>query len=348
MLRFGLLTYQTRNLGDDIQSLAARRLLPQVDFHVDREALDTFEGTADDEHRILLNGWFMQRPDRWPPSDRLTPLVISFHLAETATLGDGASLPPAETLLRGENLAYLRRVAPIGARDLSTLRRLQEHGVEAYFSGCLTLTLPERDPAKAEDYVAVVDLPRQLVKACRRRTSSPLRLLTHDEPGVLTTRERSARAEELLASYRRARCVVTTRLHVALPCLAMGVPVLLVRTQPDDPRFSGLDALVRCSTPEDVLARRPGFDLEEPHPNPDHHLRYRRLLLDEVGRFVAQGRSAPPGVTDRAAVATAWGEIAALRAELTTLRHENAELSRGGVRRFWRALRKRLGRRHRA
>ena len=41
-VRFGLLTYSTPNLGDYIQSLAARSFLPRIEARIDREALDGY------------------------------------------------------------------------------------------------------------------------------------------------------------------------------------------------------------------------------------------------------------------------------------------------------------------
>jgi hypothetical protein len=44
----------------------------------------------------------------------------------------------------------------------------------------------------------------------------------------------------------------TSRLHAALPCLALGVPVIFVATTPDDARLDVLDGLVPSHTRYDV------------------------------------------------------------------------------------------------
>lgn len=42
-MKFGLLyEYDTRNIGDDVQSYATRRFLPRVDYLVDRNHIDEF------------------------------------------------------------------------------------------------------------------------------------------------------------------------------------------------------------------------------------------------------------------------------------------------------------------
>lgn len=37
--KFALLNYSTENIGDEVQSIAARRFLPRIDEYVDRDKL---------------------------------------------------------------------------------------------------------------------------------------------------------------------------------------------------------------------------------------------------------------------------------------------------------------------
>ena len=52
--------------------------------------------------------------------------------------------------------------------------------------------------------------------------------------------ERFQIAKELLDKYARAKLVVTTRLHGALPCLALHTPVIFISKSYDYKRFPGL------------------------------------------------------------------------------------------------------------
>ena len=116
------------NIGDYIQALASAQFLPSVDGFVDREQLKDYSGQ---ECRMIMNGWFMHNPEQWPPSPLIHPLFVAFHintLAEDVMLGE-------------ESLRYLKRHEPIGCRDIRTADILKNKGVEAYFSGCMTLTL---------------------------------------------------------------------------------------------------------------------------------------------------------------------------------------------------------------
>jgi Polysaccharide pyruvyl transferase len=287
-IKYGLLSYSTANLGDEIQSIAARTHLPKVDFYVNRESLDFFNYQSGYDYRLILNGWFLHNPVRWPPSPLLNPLIISFHLTNLCEEVSGLKLMPSQVLLSDANLEYLRSCAPIGARDLHTLRLLQENKVDAYFSGCLTLTLPERDEEKVEDVVYLVDVDNEIINLCMSKIDSEIRIISHVDHHTLNPMERLIKAEKLLNNYKKAKAVVTSRLHAALPCLAMKVPVLLINCQSDRYRFEGLKNLVRNVDREEFLLNHYDFDFKYPTRNPDEYYIYRNLLTQKVKEFIHQ------------------------------------------------------------
>lgn len=116
------------NIGDYVQALASSQFLPQVDGFVEREALKDYQGES---CKMIMNGWFIHDTKQWPPSDQIDPLFVAFHINSQAK----------EQMLIAENLNYLKQHEPIGCRDTATVEMLKEKGVDAYFSGCMTLTL---------------------------------------------------------------------------------------------------------------------------------------------------------------------------------------------------------------
>ena len=174
--------------------------------------------------------------------------------------------------------------------------------MDSYFSGCLTLTL-ERPPAEFnEDLVVLCDVPEPVQQHISDRTGKRIEHVSHIDFATKDREARFAQAERLLALYARASCVVTTRLHCALPCTAIGTPVLLLDTAPDQERFSGLNDFTRHTAVEEFLAGRVEFDVNRPAPNPDRHLPFRAALIDRARGFIdtarkhrrASGRSADP------------------------------------------------------
>ncbi|RYF99012.1 MAG: hypothetical protein EOO02_17785 [Chitinophagaceae bacterium] len=70
-------------------------------------------------------------------------------------------------------------------------------------------------------------------------------IFVNQEPpaGKYNDDEKFEMAEELLKKYARAKLVITSRIHCALPCLAMGTPVIFVNgfdSFVDSCRFDGI------------------------------------------------------------------------------------------------------------
>ncbi len=282
--RFGLLSYTTSNLGDFIQSLAARNLLPAVDQYVDREQLDEVCSSNCEPFKLILNGWFCHRPDKWPPSSIIRPLLISFHVTNNPEPGSGmrarqefAAMPLV--------LKYLRQNGPVGARDLGTLAWLRSHDIDGYYSGCLTLTL-DRPVAAQEAFIVLNDVPEVVAARVKRKTMRPIIKTTHEDPVTTGAAARLRRAALLVETYAKASCVVTTRLHGAMPCLAMGTPVLLIDASWDQSRFVGLNELVHHCTVEQFILGEFDYDVDRPPANPVRHLAMRADLQRRVAAFV--------------------------------------------------------------
>ena len=134
-IRYGIMTYEDTyegtNIGDYIQSLAARQYFPEVNVYVNREKLDEYRNAPT---LLIMNGWFTHHPEHWIPSEDIVPKFVAFHINESRQ----------REILTPEGIAYLKRYEPIGCRDKYTVGILKENGVSAYYSGCLTLTLDKK------------------------------------------------------------------------------------------------------------------------------------------------------------------------------------------------------------
>src|SRR5438034_959629 len=88
--KFGLLRYdESYNLGDEIQSIAARQFLPCIDFLVDRNTgkqtniSDSHIEIESNKIKTIYNGWFDGQYCQFPPPKNIDPLFVSFHINET-------------------------------------------------------------------------------------------------------------------------------------------------------------------------------------------------------------------------------------------------------------------------
>lgn len=127
-----------KNLGDYIQSLAARQFIEDDYCFIEREELSKYESA--EVTKVIMNAWYMWHPECWPPKPCVIPLLASMHISPLA----------AKDMLSDVGKAYLIKHGPVGCRDLDTKKILDGAGVPCYFSACLTLTLGKTYKYKGE------------------------------------------------------------------------------------------------------------------------------------------------------------------------------------------------------
>ncbi len=244
--------YFSANLGDNVQSIAIRRLLERLGVppgdivSVNRDTLAEYSGAP---VALIMNGAFSRWSFPLPP--QVHPIFIGLCVDE-------------QTIVEFRDA--FARYQPIGCRDRYTETLFQRYGVDAYVTGCLTLTLPERPAAPAADRVLLVygsgagafpssvlrHMPAHLLdRAEFIYQRMPVTEFPLDQAQCLKV-ENYARA--LLQEYaERAHLVVTPLHHAAAPCMAMGIPVVICRTRAD-PRFSYLAEVTQVHLPESFHA----------------------------------------------------------------------------------------------
>lgn len=319
-IKFGLLASLTsHNIGDEIQVIAARRFLPRVDLVLDRDLPADTIAESKTPVVVIANGWFSHRPEGWPPPSSVIPLLISMHLSLEIWEGIGKlDIDVPSAFISQSSVDYLKQFGPVGGRDIHTTTLLLSAGIDAYMSGCLTLTLDRDQTVERDEYIVCFDLPNKVIESIHKKTRRPLVLLTHNYYNG-NHAERMARAEKLLDLYQRAYCVVTTRLHCALPCLALQTPTLLIDTASDQYRFSGLHELLHHCTPEAFIDSQSLFDLDTPPANNLDYLKFRNALIDQVQEFI--------GCVVGAGFHAKYNEITLLRMRHNTIWAQCAELA---------------------
>lgn len=232
-MKTGIITHpNSQNYGDDIQSLAAYRLVEalgyKVDFLADRENLNN--PTIKEPIKLINSGWFMENPTNWPPADNILPLFISFHI----THNNNAT----KLMINKKHYSYYKKNEPIGCRDYHTAKLFQNIGINAYYSGCLTLTLENntKPSEKTEEIIFVDAFNKNLPEDLRNKMFQKLvpdsiknNIVTIEHSHKSIEKDMNNRlkyASHLLDRYSKAHLVVTSRIHVALPCVALGTPVL--------------------------------------------------------------------------------------------------------------------------
>jgi hypothetical protein len=269
----------TINLGDWIQSLAVQRLVESLGqstadiLRVDRDSLPTYQGPP---LRLIMNACFLEHCFPLPPA--IEPIFIGFQTSSRELIHT--------------YLEFFKQHQPIGCRDTSTRDFFREQGVDAYITGCLTMTLPLRDAQPKQPMTLFIggEGPGEMPSSLKKYTPPDIRKSSgyqHQREAVKSfplsdadalTAQRLAK--ELLETYRtQATRVVSPLLHAAGPSLAMGIPVILARKDLRD-RFSAINRLLPLYTPQD-------FPVIDWNPPPLHLEELKECLSTLVARALA-------------------------------------------------------------
>lgn len=287
-MKYGLLNYcygRERyfvdiNFGDEIQSIASSYFLPQIDCFIDREKIGQGNDIHDDKVKVIMNGWYIHDQSQWPPAKNIIPLLTSIHIMPNKKVF-------IKKLFSNNNIDYLMKYGPVGTRDLGTLELFKKYNVPAFFSGCMTLTLPKDEKINKQDYILCVDIRDDIVKRIKQITKRDVYCISpaFNYP-LMTPLEKFQYAKCFLNAYQSAAAVITTRLHTAMPCLALETPVLLIDDSNDtDIRFWGLGDLVRKSSSDYYLKNMDLFDVNNIVPNSNEYLDYRTKLINQCEKF---------------------------------------------------------------
>lgn len=243
------------NIGDPIQSFAVLELYKKIGISeenivpLDRYDLADYDG---EDIVALINGaenyeYFAYATRFLPLSPKIHPIFISLHLHRE---------------LSENELESLRNNQPVGCRDEYTVHYLRAKGIDAFLSGCLTMLFSKRDEGEEYNKVFIVDCSEKAVehipdkiKKNAEYLSQVIRMKSNSSDHRLTIEETEKYnniAKEQQNRYRdEARLVITSRLHVASPCAAMGIPVVLVRDTFDE-RYQFIDRFLPLYRPEDL------------------------------------------------------------------------------------------------
>lgn len=241
-------TYTTCNIGDYAQTFAIDLIYKKMNIPSNQiiniliDDLSTYSG----ETVILpINGFFLYRKNHpaFPTSPNIIPIFLGIYTSSSPYL---------------KNQSFWNKYSPIGCRDESTFITLKKYGYDAYLNGCMTMIYPKRDFTPSIHKVFFVDAYEKVLNFVPKEILENAEFITHD----ITVDSHNTSKEEIIFKteetskkiysryYNEATLVVTSRLHCAAPCIAMGIPTIVVKNGFDD-RFGWLDKYIKLYTPDE-------------------------------------------------------------------------------------------------
>jgi hypothetical protein len=201
-------------------------------------------------------------------------------------------------VLQKDNLPFLKKNSPIGARDLEIYTFLKENDVPTYFSGCLTLTLKKRGLQK-DSTICCVDTSPDVTAYVKR--ISPCRVVelhNSEIPPNIPYEEKMKIAQKTLDAYEQADLVVSSRLHAVLPSLALETPTILIHNKnKDSSRYLGLKDLVRNCDEQELLNGLFDDKISNPVPNKPYYKTMARNLENIVNAYMRDSPLPSPAYT---------------------------------------------------
>jgi len=236
------------NIGDYIQFFALSFLYEQMGIS-DRDicyiGLNDVVNYDGDEIVLPINFSIQHfvKDGRIAIPPQVTPVFLAVRLTTVSR-----HIDPDVFLNDEHNRNYFIRYSPIGCRDEMTYNYFEKYGIPAYINGCLTAVFPKSHELSGKNIV-FADAPRNLLQWI------PENLLNSE---IVFTTQQYSFSEHEIKDYRKifdfvrskydfykknAQLIVTSRLHVALPCTAFGIPVVLAKDSVDE-RFSFIEKYI--------------------------------------------------------------------------------------------------------
>ena len=250
------------NIGETIIDLAMDEIYQYMGIqknsiiHIDKPEISSYSG----EPVILpiVKGHPQYHSISKAFSNKVIPVFICWSLL------DGA--------LNQEDIEYLKAHEPIGCRDEHTLNECLKNGIKAYLNGCITICFPHLEKYNEDGKVYLVDVQPELEEQIPENLKKNAVRLSHLIP---EGEDLYGMAKALLEEYATsARLIITSRLHAAIPCMAMGIPVILAKN--DFPsRYTWCDRFL-------PIYDQSQYDQIDWNPEPVDLKEYKKIMLDLV------------------------------------------------------------------
>lgn len=243
-MKFGILEYKNQNvinIGDGMQILSVLELYEHMGIKKEEIVrINYFDLQTYDEEEVVLPiclPFYGYNQDNRITcfSPKIRPVFLSLSLFDIG--------------LEEDEVLYLKQFEPIGCRDEFTADGLAKKGIRTYLNGCMTLTLNAKKRNPSAQKIYAIDLPQEFIDYIPAEFKNKLVFRTSIFKSIPMRLDEYARS--LLDEYAdQAKLVITSRLHAAVPCYAVGIPVIFIHTEYSY-RFSWLEDILHVYLPEE-------------------------------------------------------------------------------------------------
>ena len=229
------------NLGDYVQTIAVKNILNNLfpnskKIFFDRDNLINFNLL---KSIAIMQGWF-SHTETFLPNNKILPIYIGTHITPI-------KLKFLSNFINN-NVKYFEKFT-IGCRDIDTKNFFVKNKIDAYLSRCLTLTFPKREYKSSQNKIFIVDIDEKYYKYIPSEILEKAEFLSQRKVDPRCSKQYYKKScikyleqtEKLLEKYKNeASLIITSALHCASPCIAMGIPTVLIDFEENNTRFGSL------------------------------------------------------------------------------------------------------------
>jgi len=293
------------NLGDTLQSrvfeLYLRENYQNLDINylgrdfpmasIGNRLEDEFNNDTRD---ILLTGWLSQNPSRFLSIQRNLMGLVGVHLATEGSLANNKL--GIRHLFLSETFRNEFRGYSASSRDFSTRDFLEDRGFQAPFVGCVSSLISQVDlsfiPRYAKSDLLFVDIDSNIQNCFTEKhfQGKTVIHLSNRVNEIYGENEKLRKIDHLIGRILSSELVVTGRLHVALPAIALGKPTVLISNI--DPRYGGISEFLNIISPSSFLNSQDVSKIVElAQSSPKSEI---QLMTEQVASHVSKVVKMPP------------------------------------------------------
>ncbi|MDA3834074.1 MAG: hypothetical protein PF495_11825, partial [Spirochaetales bacterium] len=235
-------------MGDNLQLMAIDNLYKFMDLHdedivkIPYNELTSWEAVDGEKVILPISFPFLEYKDNFLSgmfSDSIVPVFIGLTL-----LNDNIS---------AKDVAFLKEHEPIGCRDEYTYNNLKRAGIHVWLNGCMTLTMFQNNSMESlrnRSSVLIIDACNEL----RDHIPQSIKENAINLSQIVTLKDDETIQDYVVSRYQmyydKAKLIITSRLNCEIPCVAIGIPVVLA-VKKVSYRFSWVEKLLHIYTPDE-------------------------------------------------------------------------------------------------
>lgn len=245
--KISLLKYNhSDNIGDNIQTLVSKSILEQLNFEVEYLNQEDLNKDNKFKKKFFVNGFFCFNDygHIFPFNENIQPFFSNLHIELDY---NKEQILEKKFFSKKKNLEYFKKFEPIGCRDEESKNILKKYGIKAKNNECITFLLERRSKEEEENAKKIIFVDIDEFVPVPKKMKKNSEYMTHflSSAQIYDNEDKLNISKKILNYYKKnAKIIITSKFHCAVPCIAMGIPVIFFG-DPNSTRLAPLKKYIK-------------------------------------------------------------------------------------------------------